>query len=101
MRLDKGKFIRWLKAKPPTEIVGENRDCHACPIATFYFEASGGSEVVIFGGDFSGHVIDRGYSRRALPDWAERFVSDVDGDSDGQISAQRALRALSPAKREG
>lgn len=65
MRLDKNKFAAWLKAKPPTEVVGENRDCHACPIAQFYQEASGGCEIVIFDrGD--GYSIDRGYDIRQI-----------------------------------
>jgi hypothetical protein len=95
MRLDKAKFAKWLQAKQPTEVVGENRDCHSCPIAMFYFEASGGSEIVIFN-DGQGYVIDRGYSKRPLPWWASRFVFEVDDDcdGDGQISARRALEVL-------
>lgn len=93
MRLDQTKFKTWLKAKPATEIVGHNRDCHACPIANFYYEASGGCEIVIFdNGD--GAMIDRGYSKRPMPWWASRFVFTVDGDAKGQITAGRALEVL-------
>jgi hypothetical protein len=94
MRLDQSKFAAWLKAKPPTEIVGEKRDCHSCPIAHFYFEASGGSEIVIFQDEWHHYIIDRGYSKRLLPAWAARFVFEVDGDSDGKITAGRAIEAL-------
>jgi hypothetical protein len=94
MRLDERKFIAWLRAKPPTEIVGENRDCHSCPIATFYSETAG-NDIVIFdrygGGDYMG---DRGGGARRLPAWAKDFIFEVDGDSDGKISARRALQAL-------
>lgn len=93
MRLIRSKFEAWLKAKPATEIVGRNRDCHSCPIALFYEETSGGCEVVISdnGGDYT---IDRGYITRPLPRWAARFVLHVDSDSDGEISAAAALEAL-------
>jgi hypothetical protein len=95
MRLVRSKFVAWLKARPPTEIVGGNRDCHSCPIARFYYEASGGCEVVISDtGD--GYIIDRGYYQRRLPGWAESFVWTIDGDCDGKITAARALEAMSP-----
>ena len=42
-----GRSKTWLKAKAPTEIVGSKRDCHACPLATFYNDKSGGNEVDI------------------------------------------------------
>lgn len=94
MRLDRSKFRSWLKARPADEIVGYNRDCLSCPIATFYCETSGGSEIVIFDDQFGGHTIDRGYSKRPLPWWAELFVIEVDGDVDGKISAGRALEVM-------
>lgn len=93
MRLILSKFKSWLKSKPPTEIVGENRDCHACPIALFYEEASGGCEVVIFD-DGNDYVIDRGYSKNPPPYWAQRFIFLVDGDTDHKISAGRSLEVL-------
>ena len=93
MRLIKSKFEAWLKAKSPSEVVGENRDCHCCPLALFYEEASGGCEVVIFD-RWGEHYIDRGYSTRPLPPWAADFVFHVDGDSDGKITAGRALQVL-------
>lgn len=93
MRLDKNKFVSWLKARPPAAIVGENRGCTGCPIANFYCAASGGHEVVIFE-RWEGYFIDRGYSTRLLPAWAERFVIEVDGSDDGRISARRALEVL-------
>lgn len=95
MRLDQGKFGRWLKAKPSAEIVGDQRDCHSCPIANFYEEASGGCEVVIFADDYGNHIIDRGYDRRALPAWAEAFVFLVDDEETKKITAGRALEILS------
>lgn len=92
MRLDRTKFIDWLKAKPPTEIVGQNRDCHSCPVAQFYYEASG-CDVVIFD-DGDGYVIDRGYNKRRLPGWAADFALSVDSDAYGRITAGRALEVL-------
>lgn len=93
MRLVESKFAAWLRAKPPTEIVGENRDCHACPIANYYNEASGGCDLVIFErwGDYFG---DRGDGARRLPAWAADFVFTVDCDENGQITAERALEIL-------
>lgn len=94
MRLDRSKFETWLKAKPPAEIVGENRDCHCCPIALFYVEASGGCEIVIFQDEWGDYICDRGYYKKRLPPWAAEFVFSVDGDTNGQISAGRALDVL-------
>lgn len=95
MKLRKHKFTRWLKNKQPTEIVGHNRDCHSCPLALFYCEASGGCEVVIsYNRSGFGYVIDRGYIRTRAPAWAERFMFTVDGDVNGKISAARALEVL-------
>lgn len=91
MRLTKNKFMAWLNAKPPAEIVGNNRDCHSCPIANFYFEASGGDEIAIFQDGWGSYRVDRGYSKRPLPTWAVNFVFDVDGEADGRITARRAL----------
>lgn len=94
MRLILSKFKSWLKSKPPTEIVGKNRDCHSCPIALFYEEASGGCEVVISDDGYGHYIIDRGYSKKPLPAWAEAFVFLVDGNADGKISAGRSLEIL-------
>lgn len=94
MRLDKPSFKRWLKAKRPDEIVGHNRDCHSCPIALFYYEASGGCEIVIFTDEWCDYVIDRGYIKTRAPAWAETFMFAVDGNADGKISASRALEVL-------
>lgn len=95
MRLIRSKFEVWLKAKPVTEIVGENRDCHSCPIALFYCETSGGCEVVISTSSRSGGtVIDRGAGERSLPRWAHRFIFFVDEYVDKKISAGRALEVL-------
>lgn len=94
MRLIRHKFEAWLRAKKPDEIVGKNRDCHSCPIANFYHEASGGCEIVIYEDQWNAHIIDRGYSKRRMPEWADCFVWLVDGDADGKISAGRALAAL-------
>lgn len=94
MRIDRNRFIAWLQAKQPDEIVGENRDCHSCPIAKFYWDATGGHEIVIFQDAWGGYTVDRGYSKRPLPPWAASFVFQVDGDSDGKISARRALEVV-------
>lgn len=93
MRLIQSKFVAWLRSKAPTEIVGENRDCHSCPIAKFYNEASGGCDLVIFErwGEYFG---DRGGGARPLPVWAQHFVFAVDGDENGQITADRALEIV-------
>lgn len=94
MRLIKSKFVAWLKAKPPEEIVGHNRDCHTCPIANFYSEASGGCDIVIFQ-EQDRYIGDRGYYKQRLPDWAEYFASSVDGEGrSAQITAKRALELL-------
>lgn len=93
MRLDRAKFLAWLKQKKPTEIVGENRDGCACPLANFYADASGGSEVAIFE-RWGAYYIDRGYDKRRLPGWAELFVIDVDDDESPQVSAARAIEIL-------
>lgn len=93
MRLIRSKFESWLRAKPPTEIVGKNRDCHSCPIALFYEATSGGCEVVIYD-DGDRHIIDRGYSKKPLPAWAAAFVFLVDGNADGKISAARSLEIM-------
>lgn len=92
MRLIKSRFVKWLKAKRPEEIVGQNRDCHACPIAQFYTEATG-NDIVIYNNG-AGYMGDRGYYNKCLPDWAQCFIFEVDGDSNGQISAARALAIL-------
>lgn len=93
MRLTERKFAAWLQAKPPNEIVGENRDCHSCPIAKYYYEASGGCEIVIFD-RWGEHFIDRGGGARAMPAWAADFVFAVDREEDGRITAGRALEIL-------
>lgn len=96
MKLIRSKFASWLAAKPPAEIVGHNRDCHSCPIAAFYKEASDGYEIVIFeNANWGGYIIDRGYSRKPAPPWVERFIFHVDGEDDGKITAGRALEILS------
>lgn len=93
MRLDKSKFIKWLNTKQPDEIVGHNHDCHSCPIAHFYYDASGGSDVVIY--DSGGcYRIDRGYSITTPPRWVQWFVYTVDGEDNGKITAHRALEIL-------
>lgn len=95
MRLDRKKFTAWLKAKAPNEIVGVARDSCGCPLARFYEEASGGSEIAIFDrGD--GHFADRGYSRLPLPGWAQGFVSNVDDEEldDHRVEAWRAIQLL-------
>lgn len=97
MRLNRTKFEGWLKAKPPTAIVGHQRDCHSCPLALFYQEASRGFEVVIFENG-ERYMIDRGYSTLPLPWWANRFAFTVDGDGDGQITAGRALAVLAECR---
>jgi hypothetical protein len=94
MRLDKSKFIAWLKTKEPDEIVGENRSSCGCPIAKFYHDASGGSEVSIYERLETGYMIDRGYSKQPLPMWAAHFVFTVDGNGDRKITAQHALSIL-------
>lgn len=95
MRLDRKSFEAWLKAKQPDDVVGENRDCHSCPLALFYAETSGGCEVVIFDDGYGGYLVDRGYSKRQAPWWAERFIFLVDGDIDNKITAGRALKIMS------
>ena len=92
MRLDRTKFVAWLKKKPLTEIVGMNRDCLSCPIAKFYL-SDDRSQIVIFERDCELYV-DRGDGGRPLPRWASDFVRKIDDDDDGHISAARALEVL-------
>jgi hypothetical protein len=94
MRLIRSKFQKWLKAKAPEAVVGENRECHSCPIALYYVEASGGCEIVIGTGVNGDYTIDRGDGDRALPWWAHRFVFLVDGITDRKITACAALEVL-------
>jgi hypothetical protein len=94
MKLDRRKFERWLRAKKPEEIVGHNRECCSCPIALFYCETSGGSEISIFTDEWCDYIIDRGYIRTRAPAWAENFMFAVDGDVNVKISAARALEVL-------
>lgn len=95
MRLHRHKFTAWLKAKPADHIVGHKRDCHTCPLALFYEEASGGCEVVISSHENGfGYVIDRGYDKRRLPEWADAFAFLVDGDTSDKITAGRALEVM-------
>ena len=93
MRLNQHKFQAWLKSKKPDTIVGEHRDCHSCPIANFYLETSGGCEIVIFdrGNDYR---IDRGNDARLPPRWVSRFISEVEGQDENEITASRALEIL-------
>lgn len=93
MRLYRHKFLQWLKAKKPDEIVGENRTSCGCPITNFYSDATRGSEVIIFD-RWGEHFIDRGYSKQPLPQWAQRFVFEIDQDENGKITAARALEVL-------
>lgn len=93
MRLDRRKFLAWLESKQPDEIVGKNRS-PSCPIANFYDDASGGCEIIIFE-RWGEHYIDRGYSTRPMPPWADRFVTEVDKDEYGDVTARRAIEILS------
>lgn len=98
MRLDRSKFLAWLKAKAPNEIVGVTRDSCGCPLTRFYKETSRGSELAIFdSGD--GLFADRGYSRLRLPIWAARFVRNIDDEEldDHQVEAWRAIQLLEAA----
>lgn len=94
MKLHRHKFETWLKAKQPADIVGHKRDCHSCPLALFYLEASRGCEVVIFENG-ERYMINRGYSTLPLPWWANHFAFTVDGNAGDQITAGRALEILS------
>lgn len=96
MRLLRHKFEAWLKAKPVDHIVGHSHDCHACPIALFYEEASGGCEIVISSDPNGfGYMIDRGYDKRPMPAWADAFAFLSDSEKRGrQITAGGALEIL-------
>lgn len=98
MRLIQSRFEKWLKTKPPHEIVGENRDCHACPIANWYSEAAHNDLVIYQDSNTWKYIGDRGYYKQPLPRWAVNFVHEVDGDANGQITAARALAVLSDAR---
>lgn len=94
MRLNRSKFVAWLKAKRPDEIIGRGGYITDCPIARFHKEASGGHEVVVSSCD--GITIDRGDGPRPAPVWAAWFARCVD-DEPGtrEITARRALELLS------
>ena len=92
MRLLRHEFEAWLRAKQPREIVGENRDCNACPIALFYKDTAG-SEIII-AGDGENYFIDRGYDKRLAPRWVAGFIADVDADGPSDVSAAHALAIL-------
>lgn len=95
MRLIRSKFEKWLRSKVATEIVGDQRDCHSCPLALFYEDVSGGCDVVISSDrNGFGYIIDRGDGGRALPAWADAFAFLVDSDDSGRITAGRALEVL-------
>lgn len=98
MRLNRSKFLAWLKMKKPNEVVGEARANCGCPLARFYKEASGGWEVSIFDNG-EGYMIDRGYNRLPLPAWAERFTISIDDELpvDHNIEAWRAIQLLEAA----
>jgi hypothetical protein len=93
MRLTQSKFASWLRAKPPSEVVGRPHDCIGCPIAQFYYETSGGCRAVVSsrGGVY---VINRGGGDRRVPRWAEDFAFQVDCESALEVSAGRALEIL-------
>lgn len=93
MRLDRHKFLAWLKMKSPNEVIGRRQDCHSCPLANFYYAVSDGCEVVIHD-DGDVYYIDRGYGVRRLPVWATRFVMGVDREDGSFISAERAIEIL-------
>lgn len=74
-------------------MVGQNRDCHACPIAQFYSETSG-HEVVI-SSDCGELSIDDGDGDEPLPYWAARFVSEIDDiEQPATVTAESALSVL-------
>lgn len=93
MRLIRKKFEAWLAGKPAAEIVGRAGDTCGCPLANFYHDASGGTEVSIFLSTDGGFKIDRGYSTTTLPIWARNFVFVVDSE-DLKVTAGRALEIL-------
>lgn len=95
MRLDRRKFLAWLKTKRPDEAIGNRQDCHSCPLANFYYDASQGCEVVIADNGLDGcYYIDRGYDNRRLPRWAGRFVRGVDNETGSVITARRAIEIM-------
>lgn len=87
-------FRKWLKAKAPDAIVGNNRDCHTCPVANFHSETNGGWEIVVFD-RWGEYFIDKGHEKRRAPAWAANFFFAVDGEQNGKITAKRALELLS------
>lgn len=93
MRLNRKKFYAWLKSKKPTDVVGESRSCHGCPIAMFYYEATKGHEVVISENGM-GYRMDRGTGGRPVPWWTSRFMLGVDGSGLDKITAAKALEIL-------
>lgn len=91
LNIDRRKFERWLKAKRPDQIVGQNRDCHCCPIATFY-AGTAGNEIVV-SNECGEYIVDDG-DKHEPPEWAANFFDKVDGDEERKITARRALEIL-------
>lgn len=95
MRLNKPKFLAWLQAKRPEEVVGQNKDCHTCPVAKYYRDVTGGAEIVVFSDpNWGDYKVDRGGGARRAPAWAENFFRAVDGRPSANITAADAIAIL-------
>lgn len=92
MKLDRKKFIAWLEAKKPGEIVGKKSDCILCPLGEFFREVGGHDVVISENGD--GYRIDRGNGDKLLPFWASNFAFRIDCEVTDKITARQALHAL-------
>lgn len=95
MRLSKSKFIAWLRAKRPDEIVGVSRDCHSCPLANFHFEV--GNYEIVISENWGDYLVDRGFRKYPLPGWAAEFARAVDNYGN-DITASRAFDLLNSHK---
>lgn len=98
-------FTAWLASKHPRTKVGESCDMDSCPLAKFLTQMTGVPHLVdgdTFQAarlDEDGKVVRDGDGDivydvgRELPQWAQHFVSQVDGNNDcASVSAMRALR---------
>lgn len=96
MRLNRQKFLTWLRTKEPDEVVGERRDSDCCPVANFCRDA--GAPIHVFT-DGDGYWVDRGYSKCRPPRWAGDFLFEVDGGQRGvSVTAKEALAILATPK---